>query len=61
MDPNANRTNQSNPTHKPTGPGHQAGYQGAETNRDNRADQLNPNSQAYEKSRSDGKKSGQQK
>lgn len=60
MDPNANRTNQLNPTHKPTGPGHQAGYQGAESNRDNRANQKNPNNEAHEKSRG-GDKSGEHK
>lgn len=49
----ANRTNQCNPTHKPTGPGHNAGYQGAELNRDNRSNQLNSNSEAYGKSRAE--------
>ncbi|XP_063695805.1 uncharacterized protein LOC134827164 isoform X2 [Culicoides brevitarsis] len=44
-----NRTNQCNPTHKPTGPGHRAGYHGAGTKADldNHADQLNPNNDKY--------------
>lgn len=42
-----NRTNQCNPTHKPTGPGHDAGYQGAGTkdDLDNHANQKNPNNE----------------
>lgn len=46
MDPNQdNRTNQCNPTHAQTGPGHQAGYQGAtdKAAMDNKANQGNPN------------------
>jgi len=40
-----NRTNQCNPTHAPTGPGHQSGYQGSGTKADlgNRSNQMNPN------------------
>lgn len=40
-----NRTNQCNPTHKPTGPGHNAGYGGTGTKPDlnNHANQTNPN------------------
>lgn len=45
-----NRTNQCNPNHQPTGPGHQAGYQGAGTKPDlnNHANQLNPNNGLYQ-------------
>ncbi|RWS03263.1 hypothetical protein B4U79_00699 [Dinothrombium tinctorium] len=52
MDKNqANRTNQCNPTHQKSGPGHQAGYHGAGTKADldNRANQLNPNNPLYKK------------
>ena len=47
MDPKdtANRTNQCNPTHTPSGPGHKTGYSGTsdKTDLDNHSDQLNPN------------------
>lgn len=45
----ANRTNQCNPTHKPTGPGHQAAYQGNTTPQaiNNHANQMNPNNPNY--------------
>lgn len=48
-----NRTNQCNPTHKPTGPGHAAGYQGAGTKPDltNRSNQMNPNNPRYQDSK----------
>lgn len=52
MDSNqANRTNQCNPTHTPTGPGHQAGYKGTGTKADldNHGQQLNPNNPQYKK------------
>lgn len=44
-----NRTNQSNPTHSPTGPGHQAGYTGTGTKSDldNHSKQMNPNNPNY--------------
>ena len=46
-----NRTNQCNPTHKSTGPGHQAGYHGTGTKADldNRSNQMNPNNPLYKK------------
>lgn len=50
MDPNqANRTNQCNPNHAPTGPGHQAGYQGGtgKATMDNKSNQQNPNNSSY--------------
>uniref|UniRef100_T1L0S3 Uncharacterized protein n=1 Tax=Tetranychus urticae TaxID=32264 RepID=T1L0S3_TETUR len=58
MDP-SNRTNQCNPTHTPSGPGHNAGYQGMGTKTDmgNHANQMNPNNPAYASSR-DGNKKG---
>lgn len=39
-----NRTNQMNPTHKPSGPGHDAGYKGnpEKATMDNKANQQNP-------------------
>ncbi|XP_018046276.1 PREDICTED: uncharacterized protein LOC108685816 [Atta colombica] len=47
MDPKdtANRTNQCNPTHMPSGPGHKTGYSGTgdKADLDNHSDQLNPN------------------
>lgn len=48
-----NRTNQCNPTHRPTGPGHQASYGGSGTRSDlnNRSNQMNPNNSAYSKAR----------
>lgn len=53
MDPKAqaNRTNQCNPNHTPSGPGHTAGYHGAGTKADlnNHSTQLNPNNPAYKK------------
>lgn len=54
----ANRTNQCNPTHQKTGPGHQAAYQGTGTqaDKDNHANQGNPNSEAYKSSREGNKK-----
>ncbi|KAK1130229.1 hypothetical protein K0M31_018368 [Melipona bicolor] len=41
----ANRTNQCNPNHAPTGPGHKAGYHGTGTKADlnNHSNQMNPN------------------
>lgn len=44
-----NRTNQCNPNHGPTGPGHQAAYGGAGTKADldNHGNQLNPNHGQY--------------
>jgi len=47
----ANRTNQCNPTHTPSGPGHQAGYKGDGTKADldNHANQKNPNHPEYQK------------
>ena len=47
----ANRTNQCNPTHTPSGPGHKAGYQGAGNKADlnNHGNQLNPNNPSYKK------------
>lgn len=50
---NANRTNQCNPSHSPTGPGHQAGYQGngGRSDLNNHANQMNPNNSAYSSSR----------
>lgn len=46
----ANRTNQCNPSHTKSGPGHQAGYQGTGTkpDLDNHGNQLNPNNQNYQ-------------
>lgn len=46
-----NRTKQCNPTHTPTGPGHEAGYKGTGTKADldNRSQQLNPNNPKYNK------------
>lgn len=52
MDSNqANRTNQCNPDHAKSGPGHQAGYKGDGTkaDRDNHSNQLNPNNPRYQK------------
>uniref|UniRef100_T1L0T6 Uncharacterized protein n=1 Tax=Tetranychus urticae TaxID=32264 RepID=T1L0T6_TETUR len=53
-----NRTNQCNPSHTPSGPGHNAGYAGTGTKSDlgNHANQGNPNNQAYHSSRGGGKK-----
>lgn len=44
-----NRTNQCNPTHKSTGPGHTAGYGGTGTKPDlnNHSNQSNPNNPNY--------------
>lgn len=49
---------QCNPTHTPTGPGHQAGYQGKgdKADLDNRSDQLNPNNEKYAKAREGNEK-----
>lgn len=50
MDKNqANRTNQCNPTHVPSGPGRTAGYHGdrSSANLNNHANQLNPNNPSY--------------
>ena len=46
----SNRTNQCNPTHTPTGPGHSAGYHGTGTKADlnNRSNQMNPNNSKYQ-------------
>lgn len=46
-----NRTNQANPTHTKSGPGHQAGYHGSGTkaDKDNHGKQLNPNNAEYGK------------
>lgn len=45
-----NRSKQCNPEHKPTGPGHQAGYQGDKTKADldNHGNQLNPNNERFQ-------------
>ncbi|XP_043464748.1 uncharacterized protein LOC122500088, partial [Leptopilina heterotoma] len=45
----SNRTNQCNPNHPSTGPGHQAGYHGAGTKADldNRGRQMNPQDSKY--------------
>lgn len=45
----ANRTNQCNPTHAPTGPGHEAGYKGTGTKADldNHSNQKNPNNKNF--------------
>jgi hypothetical protein len=45
----ANRTNQSNPNHPKTGPGHAAAYggQGTKPDLDNHSKQLNPNHPQY--------------
>lgn len=47
----ANRTNQCNPNHSPTGPGHKAGYtgDGSKADLDNHSKQLNPNNPSYKK------------
>ncbi|KYQ59449.1 hypothetical protein ALC60_01434 [Trachymyrmex zeteki] len=47
----ANRTNQCNPTHTPTGPGHKAGYAGTgdKPDLDTHSKQLNPNNPLYKK------------
>lgn len=44
-----NRTNQCNPSHTPTGPGHNAGYGGTGTKADldNHSNQMNPNNSNY--------------
>uniref|UniRef100_T1L0S7 Uncharacterized protein n=1 Tax=Tetranychus urticae TaxID=32264 RepID=T1L0S7_TETUR len=57
MDP-SNRTNQCNPTHMPSGKGHNAGYQGTGTKSDldNHGNQMNPQNAAYASSRSGNKK-----
>lgn len=48
-----NRTNQCNPNHSSSGPGHNAGYQGSGGHSDlnNHANQCNPNNSAYSSSR----------
>lgn len=48
-----NRTNQCNPTHTPTGPGHQAGYKGQEgkADLDNHGQQMNSNNPKYGQAR----------
>ncbi|GFG31563.1 hypothetical protein Cfor_01501 [Coptotermes formosanus] len=45
-----NRTNQCNPTHTPTGPGHQSGYGGSGTKADldNHSRQKNPQDPKYQ-------------
>jgi hypothetical protein len=45
-----NRTNQCNPDHKPSSPGHKAGYKGKgdKQDLDNHSNQLNPNNPEYE-------------
>lgn len=45
----ANRTNQKNPTHEPSGPGKKAGYQGSteKSTMDNKSNVANPNNEAY--------------
>ncbi|KYN37362.1 hypothetical protein ALC56_08265 [Trachymyrmex septentrionalis] len=47
----ANRTNQCNPTHTPSGPGHKAGYtgKGDKADLDNHAKQLDPNNPSCKK------------
>jgi hypothetical protein len=44
-----NRTNQCNPTHTPSGPGHESGYHGTGTKTDlgNHSNQLNPNNKNF--------------
>lgn len=44
-----NRAKQCNPTHTPTGPGHEAGYHGSGTKADldNHSNQKNPNNPLY--------------
>lgn len=44
-----NRTNQSNPTHEKSGPGHETGYKGdgSKPDLDNHGNQLNPNHPEY--------------
>jgi len=46
---NANKTNQCNPTHTPSGPGRDSGYTGAGTKADldNHANQKNPNNPEF--------------
>ncbi|KAK7791146.1 hypothetical protein R5R35_008578 [Gryllus longicercus] len=46
-----NRTNQCNPNHSRTGPGHNAGYHGTSTRADlnNHSNQMNPNNPRYKK------------
>jgi len=53
-----NRTNQCNPTHTPTGKGHQAAYGGTGTQADlnNHANQGNPNNARYQGGGAAGKK-----
>uniref|UniRef100_T1L0S9 Uncharacterized protein n=1 Tax=Tetranychus urticae TaxID=32264 RepID=T1L0S9_TETUR len=53
-----NRTNQCNPSHIPSGLGHNTGYAGTGTKSDlgNHANQGNPNNQAYHSSRGGNKK-----
>jgi len=52
------RTNQCNPTHAKTGPGHQAAYGGTGTRSDlnNHANQGNPNNPRYQGGGAAGKK-----
>ncbi|KYN18998.1 hypothetical protein ALC57_08671 [Trachymyrmex cornetzi] len=47
----ANRTNQRNPTHTPSGPGHKAGYTGTgdKADLDNHSNQFNENNKSYKK------------
>ncbi|KOX70170.1 hypothetical protein WN51_04910 [Melipona quadrifasciata] len=49
-----NRTNQCNPNHAPTGPGHKTGYHGTGTKTDlnNHSNQINPNYPSKKASRS---------
>ncbi len=44
-----NRTNQCNPTHTPSGPGHKSGYDGTgiKVDLDNHANQKNPNNKIF--------------
>lgn len=46
----ANKPNQCNPNHAPTGPGRQAAYTGdaSKANLDNRSQQMNPNNDKYQ-------------
>ena len=50
-----NRTNQCNPNHEESGPGHTAGYQGTGTKADlnNHSNQLNPNNEEYKAPQND--------
>lgn len=48
--PDTNRPDQCNPNHKPTGPGHNAAYEGKgdKADKDNHAKNLDPNNPNYQ-------------